>query len=93
MCCDHLYHQKCTPLSIKEYNCLIKTDGKATWYCPQCVSSIFPFHSVGNQVFIELFSFNQNISCFCSMVVQYCQTYTDREDGKITYDLYGSYGS
>ena len=28
------------------------------------------------------------------MVVQYCQTYTDREDGKIlTYDLYSSYGS
>ena len=28
------------------------------------------------------------------MVVQYCQTYTDREDGKIfTYDLYSLYGS
>ena len=28
------------------------------------------------------------------MVVQYCQTYTDREHGKIlTYDLYSSYGS
>ena len=30
----------------------------------------------------------------CGMVVQYCQTYTDREHGKIlTYDLYSSYGS
>ena len=29
-----------------------------------------------------------------TMVVQYCQTYTDREDGKILiYDLYSSYGS
>ena len=28
------------------------------------------------------------------MVVQYCQTYTNREDDKIlTYDLYSSYGS
>ena len=28
------------------------------------------------------------------MVVQYGQTYTDREDGKmLTYDLYSSYGS
>ena len=27
------------------------------------------------------------------MVVQYCQTYTDREHGKIlTYGSYGSYG-
>ena len=32
-------------------------------------------------------------NCDLMMVVQYCQTYTDREDGKIlTYDLYRSYG-
>ena len=69
--CNNLYHQKCTSLSIKQYNYLIKTESKTTWYCSQCLSDIFPFHAIDNQVFNELFSFDQDTSCYCSNSLSY----------------------
>lgn len=62
--CNHWYHQKCTPISIKEYNNHYKVNPQ--WTCLECLSEIFPFQSIDSQLLINTCSYNSNTACFCS---------------------------
>lgn len=67
--CCFWYHQKCTTLSIKEYNYYSKVN--YPWTCSNCLSEIFPFHSIDSQLLIDLCVYNSNTICHCSRQIAY----------------------
>lgn len=59
--CDscHLWtHLKCTPFSVNDYNAL--SNSSEDWFCPSCLSSIFPFNHFEDDIDFYFSIFDQN---------------------------------
>lgn len=57
--CDNWLHQKCTNLTVKEYNSLTP---ETPWYCKGCLEEIFPFAKLDRLNIIKLMDTPPNIN-------------------------------